>query len=279
MSVAALDLGGTSIKGGLFDAGRLVKEIQVPTDKTNGRESIFASLYEAFKQLDDGHVSCVGLSSAGTLDIEKGTCVYATDNLPGWTGCPIVETLQKKWGVPVYLDNDAICALEGELLLHPDAKNVTMLTFGTGVGGASLIDGKIDRRPLTAWGHFTLVEGGLLCNCGKKGCAEAYLSAHHFGNAARDLGYGGTISLVKAAEHHDMVALDYLDEYGGYLGEFLCKIESTVPVDLFLLGGGLMNSFKTIYPSIDPLPKAKVEQAALGNKAGIYGAFKLTLGH
>ena len=97
--------------------------------------------------------------------------------------------MEERYSVACRADNDAVCALIGELSLREAPKDVTLLTFGTGVGGASLINGKIVRgRRFDAarWGHFSLHPGGRVCNCGKRGCAEQYLSATALLRAGRE---------------------------------------------------------------------------------------------
>lgn len=275
MSIISLDLGGTAIKGGLFVNGMMTKSSKQPTNAKEGKEAIFNGLLSLYRTLDDGKVEALGLSSAGDIDPEKGICVYATSNLPGWTGFPIAQRLKEATHVPVYVDNDAICALIGEAHFHPEVEDLTMLTFGTGVGGASLIKGRIDRRDFCRWGHYPLVKEGRLCNCGKRGCAEAYLSGSVFSKMAAAAGYRSSIEAEKAALQGQAQAVGIVKEYVSYLNLFLRDIVAAVHPELILLGGGLMNGYDALAPYFLPCG-ARVEKAALGNNAGIYGAYYLT---
>ena len=140
-----IDIGGTTIKGALFDGAKILEEHSAPTCGGEGREAIVRQLFEVADSLQAEKASFIGVSSAGNIDPASGRCVYATDNLKGWTGTEIVREMEERYSVACRADNDAVCALIGELSLREAPKDVTLLTFGTGVGGASLINGTIVR--------------------------------------------------------------------------------------------------------------------------------------
>lgn len=274
MSIVAIDLGGTAIKGGLFAQGKLVKEAKRPTEASKGRDALLDSLAALAKGLGDDRLEAVGLSTAGEVDPKEGKIVYATDNLPGWTGTPVAEILSERLGVPVRVENDAIAALLGEM--SQDASlgdDVTMLTFGTGVGGASCVHGLIRREKRCEWGHRVIIEGGRPCNCGKRGCAEAYLSATAFSKDASALGYPSPLALAEAARKGEEGAISLVVLFQERLSLLLDLILKEVSPKVILLGGGLMGSYDVLAKPLEgayPICPAK-----LGNRAGVYGAYSL----
>jgi glucokinase len=177
--------------------------------------------------------------------------------------------------VPVYVENDAIGALYGEMSMIKEKKNVTMLTFGTGVGGASVINGVLSRSNETAWGHVVMIPDGLPCICGKKGCSEMYLSANALLKMAKESipNLNSTVELDRLFLAHDPRAEAVMKRYSEWLNLFLHQIEDKVHPSLIILGGGLMNA--KMMKSLISLPKERYAFAQLGNQAGIVGASSL----
>lgn len=275
MKKIGIDIGGTTIKGALFDGENIIKECAVPTRGNEGREAIFSSLFSAIDELYTKEVKAIGISSAGNIDPATGKCVYATDNLLGWTGADIRGTVEKKYGVSCKADNDAVCALKGELLFLPDAKDVTMLTFGTGVGGASLVCGNVLRgRAFDAarWGHVCIEPNGRACNCGRVGCAEAYLSATALLREGRKK-ISALASCKELFERYaagEHAAREVLKEFGGYLNLLLSIIRTALSPEVIILGGGVAQSEEILKELIEN--QTDIAFAKLGNRAGVYGA-------
>ena len=271
-----IDLGGTSIKGGLFDDDMtLVRETAVPTCGQEGREKIFAALFTLIETLGVEGVTEIGVSSAGNIDPYRGVCVYATDNLRGWTGADIKGEVEKKFHIPCRADNDAVCALKGELTFYPEVGNATMLTFGTGVGGASLVNGQIVRGSRfdgARWGHVTLFPGGNACSCGRRGCAESYLSATALLRRGRERlpALEDCKQLFTLAKEGNGEAQKTLEEFGGALNLLLYNIRTALAPELIILGGGVAQSEEQIYNLIEE--KSDIAFARLKNRAGMVGA-------
>lgn len=280
MLKCGIDIGGTTIKGALFD-GRPVplKFVSAETKGRMGREKILEQLFSVLDDLTAGLPEFIGISSAGNIDPYKGTCVYATDNLSGWTGTEIKKIVEKRYSIPCKADNDAICALKGELVFHEGVKDATMLTFGTGVGGASLVGGTILRGKDFAggrWGHFCLEPNGNRCNCGKTGCAETYLS----GNALLKEGRK-ELPLLKDTEELFALYRDgnepakkVIENFGLYLRRLLTEIRTILSPELIILGGGVMKS-EDIVRSLLCGADEGITFAKLGNLSGAYGAANL----
>lgn len=273
-----IDLGGTTIKGIRFtEAGEPEAEYTVPTPAKEGRGAIFSALFTTIDALWTDGVELIGVSSAGNIDPASGTCVYATDNLMGWTGANIVKELKERYHVRVLVDNDAVCALKGELKFHPDVKNVTMLTFGTGVGGASLVNGEIlrgKRFDAARWGHVVLVPNGIPCNCGKRGCAEGYLSATALIRQAQAKlsGISNAKQIFERFLSGEGAAREVLEEFGFYLNVLLDNIRTALAPELIILGGGVAQSEEIVRGLLSR--GDDIAFARLGTLAGAYGAVR-----
>ncbi len=276
MEVIGLDVGGTSVKGARFDeAGKIVCEASAPTPAQEGREAIFGAIFAVIDRLIERDVASLGISSAGNIDPATGTCVYATENLRGWTGAPVAARVSARYGLPCHADNDAVCALKGELTLLADARDVTMLTFGTGVGGASLVNGKIVRGKNfdgARWGHVVLVPDGAPCSCGKRGCAESYLSAAAILRAGRERipALADVKELFFRFGEGERAAEEALSPFRTALNRLLSVIRTAVAPSVILLGGGIAQSQQAFLRLIED--SSDIAFARLGVRAGIYGA-------
>lgn len=281
MLKCGIDIGGTTIKGALFKDGDAVpvKRFSTETKGNMGRTAILKQLFSVIDALKDESLGFIGISSAGNIDPNKGKCVYATDNLSGWTGTEIKKIVEERYSLPCKVDNDAVCALKGELVFHKDLKDVTMLTFGTGVGGASLVGGAVLRGKDFAggrWGHFCLEPNGIPCNCGKNGCAEVYLS----GTALLKEGKTKLPLLRDTKELFDLYregnesAKKIIEKFGVYLSRLLLEIKTILAPELIVLGGGVMKSEDVICALLRETDET-VTFAKLGNLAGAYGAANL----
>lgn len=275
MTKLGIDLGGTAVKGALFgENNQVIKEFSAPTRKES-REAIFGSLFCVADALMASDTALIGVSSAGNIDPERGVCVYATENLPGWTGADIKGTVEARYALPCRADNDAVCALKGELSLYPGVKDATMLTFGTGVGGASLVGGQIvrgKRFDAARWGHLVLEPNGPYCNCGKRGCAEQYLSATALSEQGRkcDPALADCRTLFARAAEGNGAAAEILERFGYYLNLLLDQIRTALAPEYLILGGGVAQSREQIRALLKKTDD--VVFARLGNLAGAMGA-------
>lgn len=275
MKRIGIDLGGTTIKGARFRGEEIETEFSLPTHGQKGREEIFSRLFALTDVLMTEDVGSIGVSSAGNIDPDRGVCVYATDNLRGWTGADIRGEMERRYSLPCRADNDAVCALKGELRFYPNLSDVTMLTFGTGVGGASLVDGKILRgRNFDGgrWGHLCLDPRGRRCNCGKRGCAESYLSA----TALLRSGKRKIPALQSCKELFERYAAgeretkETFARFAEKLNLLLDDIRTVLSPQKIVLGGGVAQSEEIFLSLIDDV--SDVAFAKLGNRAGIVGA-------
>ena len=273
MEVIGIDMGGSAIKAGYFENGTLRGQTRVPTLSDEGREAILRQILSCIRCLIQSHgpIQGVGLVSSGDISTD-GTFLKA-HNLSALEGFNLKQAIEEAFGVPAFLENDAVGALVGELYRFPKSRNLTMLTFGTGIGSASFFNGKILHGGEYDFGHMVLIPNGEPCKCGKRGCAEAYLSAtalKRFASAA--YGYPvKTMEFFEKCRQKEPIAHQILDDYALLLSVLLERIVSSIHPDTIILGGGVMGAMDLISPRIKPV-STRVVFSKMGNQAGMFGA-------
>lgn len=282
MKKICMDLGATNIKVALFDEtdGKLVvgKVSEVPTDANKGKQGIIAALKRATELHLDSDVSEVAMSSAGNIDSEAKTITYATDNLPGMTGFDYGKFFAENYGLNVTVLNDAHAALLAEVYYGAAAnytdKRVAMLTLGSGVGGGYAVCGHIvadKQNDYARFGHICLVDGGLQCTCGKRGCAEMYLSGRAIHRDVDAVGLGN--DLFSRYMLDDKQAAEYVDKFCDRLNLLLSKVNAVCPFDVCVIGGGVADWMGNAFDKISAKLHYNTLRATLGNAAGVYGAY------
>ena len=187
-NAVGVDIGGTSIKAAIVSRqGEVIAPISVPTQASGGRNIIAQSLLDATRQTIATanargiRLSGIGIASAGAIDAANGTVFAATENLPGWAGFDLRGFMKGHTSLPVFVENDAHAAALSELH-YGAARGLTSfvaITLGTGIGGGLVLDGKLHRGQhgfAGTVGHQTVRFDGRRCNCGRRGCLEAYVS-------------------------------------------------------------------------------------------------------
>lgn len=274
----AVDIGGTYIKGGRVKDGKMLAFIKEPTHGRVGRDAIVSSLNKVINALLNDNVTGISISSAGDIDPIQGLCTYASDNLKGWTGFHIKDFIEHKYHLLTYVDNDAYCHINGEKEFYKNKGNITLLTFGTGVGGASIINGKLDRSQKTKWGYRVIVPNGKAQRgIPDRGASEAYLALRNLIKAIKP--YQDVYNLEKLFADYvldEPFAVQVLGNYAVYLNKLLKLINDEIHPDVIILGGGLVSNQAAIKKMIDPTIK-NYAFAKLGNDAGVVGAYYLPI--
>ena len=242
-----LDLGATNLKWTVAElageAWRALDHGQVPTLVSGGPDAIVAQLGEtglAAMASWPGIVTA-GVGIPGLYDSDKGTTVFLV-NIPGdWDGRPVAAPVSAALGVPVALINDARAFGLAELRLGAGrgASSMVGLTLGTGVGGVIAIDGKVHQgHDGTAGeiGHQTIDPDGPSCNCGNRGCLEAFARADRLAEAC---GTATAEEAVERARAGDRVALEGLERVGRYLGIGIGNMITVISPDRVVIGGGV----------------------------------------
>lgn len=285
--VLGIDLGGTAIKLGRFTAdGTCLQSLSVPTPQPATPKAVLAVMVEAIIQLDSARQCiAIGVGTPGPVDA-TGRIARVAINLADWHDVPLAEELEAKTGLPTILANDANCAGLGEAWLGSGSsfRNLILLTLGTGVGGAIILDGKLFTGHQGAAGELgliTLHPDGPLCNSGNRGSLEQYVSV----GAIRRRTNLEPSQLGALAQAGDLQALTFWQSYGIDLGIGLSSLIYVLTPEAIIIGGGVSASAEFFFPSVQaeierrvlPSSRAGLQllKAKLGNQAGMVGAAKL----
>ncbi|MBE9056404.1 ROK family protein [Sphaerospermopsis sp. LEGE 08334] len=289
-NVIGIDLGGTAIKLGRFtEDGNCLQSLTVDTPQPATPEAVLLKMVDAIAQIDPNNQSiAIGVGTPGPADA-AGRVAKVAINLVGWHDVPLADWLEAKTGKPTILANDANCAGLGEAWLGAgrNFQHLILLTLGTGVGGAIILDGKLFVGPQGAGaelGLITLNPDGPMCNSGNQGSLEQYASI----SAIRRRTGKEPVELGKLAENADIEALTFWQEYGKYLGIGLTSLIYVLTPQAVIIGGGVSASFQYFLPAMQAeiekrvLPTSRIGlqilPAELGNSAGMVGAAKLAWG-
>ncbi len=308
--IFGVDLGGTTVKMGLFDPdGNVTEKWEIPTDKSDEGKKILPDIADAIKKkmaeknVSKEDVIGVGIGVPGPVDGDG--VIFKAANL-GWGTFSIKETLSGLLdGIKVEAGNDANVAALGEMWKGSGRgySSLVVVTLGTGVGGGIIVDGKILTGSTGAGGeigHIHIVDDEPdTCGCGNKGCLEQYASATGVvrlanrrlaeDNEPSSLREGelSAKSVFDAVKAGDKVAIEIAERFGDYLGKGLAAVACVVNPEAFVIGGGVSKAGPVLFDYIDKYYKkyvfrgcsdVKFALAELGNDAGIYGAAKLVLG-
>lgn len=318
MSLAiGIDIGGTKVAGGLVDErGTVIARARRDTPHRSTKAavvedllvSVVDELQDAAERDNLGEVSAIGIGAAGFVGADRSTVVFAPHL--SWRNEPLRENLRARCAFPVFVDNDAntACWAEWRFGAVAGESHVIMVNLGTGIGGAILVDGVMQRGRYGIageFGHMQVVPGGIRCECGNRGCWEQYASGNALVREARSLlaaqspmahdieaEIGGDLTkltgpmITQAAAAGDATAAELLAEIGSWLGTGLANLASAFDPGAFVIGGGVSaagemlltparEAFRKQLPGRGYRPEARIVQAQLGNEAGLIGAADL----
>lgn len=308
MYAVGIDIGGTKIGGALVDPeGNIIRESRVPTP-AHDSDAIGDAVVQLIQELADGvDVLAVGVAAAGFVDAQRANIVYAP-NL-SWRNEPLKAKIQAKVSMPVFIENDANAAgwAEYRFGAGAGAKHVVMLTIGTGVGGAIIVDGNLLRGGFglaAELGHVPLNGGDRACGCGQVGCIEPYGSGTALLRSARALAASGDpkgarlaqlgeeagelsgAQVYQALVEHDAGATELLRDLGEALGRTVAGICAVLDPEVVIIGGGvsaagelLLDPIRQSYlkhlSAADFRPHVRFAIAEFVNDAGVVGAADL----
>jgi glucokinase len=286
-SVIGIDLGGTAIKLGRFlEDGTCINQLTLATPQPATPQAVLKEIVQGIKQINPSQdCLALGVGTPGPVDA-TGKIAKVAINLSGWENIPLADWLEKETGLPAIMANDANCAGLGEAWLGAGKpfKNLILLTLGTGVGGAIILDGHLFTGHLGAAGELGLITlnfDGPPCNSGNQGSLEQYASA----TAIRRMMGQEPAELGILAAQGNKKALDFWQDYGRLLGAGLSTLIYILTPEAILIGGGVSGSTEFFFPAtlaeIERRVLASSRQglqllpAQLGNQAGMIGAAKL----
>ncbi len=285
--VIGVDLGGTAIKLGRVSLdGTCTQFLSVDTPQPSTPEAVTNAIARAIEQLKkNNNCLAIGVGTPGPADA-SGRIAKIAINLDNWHDVPLADWLEEKTNLPVTVANDANCAGLGEAWIGAGKsfRHAIMLTLGTGVGGAIILNGELFAGHYGAAGELgliTLNPDGYPCNSGNRGSLEQYLS---IGAIRRATGKEPE-ELGRLAIMGDELALEFWQNYGKFLGAGLASLIYVLTPEVVIIGGGVSASSKFFFPATIAEIESRVMKtsrldlqlltAQLGNQAGIVGAAKL----
>ncbi len=307
--IFAVDLGGTTVKMGLFEtAGNLLEKWEIDTNKEDQGSHILPDIAASIrgkmteKSIKDSDVAGVGIGVPGAVT-DNGEIIGAA-NL-GWGTFNVRETLEGLTGLKVKVGNDANVAALGEMYAGGGKgyNSIVAVTLGTGVGGGVVIDGKIVCGANGAGGEIGHIhvddDETEVCGCGNKGCLEQYTSATGVVRLAkRRLAKDDKASSIRnienltckdvfdAVKEGDELSIEVAEKFGYILGKALAQVACVVNPEAFVIGGGVSKAGEILLTFIQEsfvkytfhgCRNTDFKLASLGNDAGIYGAAKLIM--
>ena len=310
-----LDVGGTKVLGVIFDENReivyrLKKRSKGKGNSAQNVEEVIISVVEEMIEesgIDRSKIHAIASCAPGVIDQDAGVVLF-TPNLP-WRDYDIRSAMEKRFGVPFYIGNDVNLGVLGEYKFGAGRgyKNIVGFFVGTGMGGGLILNGELytgNRFKAAEYGHMILDPEGPLCNCGQRGCLEAFSSKQGMSAYVRQQVSRGRQSMLaehvtegvfrskhlkKALAAGDPVAVEAVDRACHYLAVATGNMINTFSPDLVIYGGGIIESMgdlflEKILSEVDrycmPSIRATVDikNAALGDDSVIYGDLALIEG-
>ncbi len=302
------DIGGTTIKLGLFDAdGIILDKWEIPTKTEEEGAAILPDIAASIRKkteekgIDVQEIAGIGVDVPGPVSAEG--IVPHTANL-GWGYKEVSRELSELTGLPCKAGNDANVAALGEMWLGGGKghKNVLMMTLGTGVGGGIVVDGKILTGAHGAGGEIGHMpvddELDECCGCGNKGCLEQFASATGIARLGKEILEKSSApssmrgkemsakTVFDAVKEGDALAVEVAERFGKYLGTAVASMTAVLDPEVIVIGGGVSKAGPVLldyvrrHYRIHAFKSAKETPfvlAELGNDAGIYGCAKLML--
>lgn len=306
-----VDIGGTKVAAGVvtYD-GTVIEQVRRETpDRTKAPDVVEDTIVDAVIDLSQRHdIHAVGIGAAGFVDATRSHVLFAPHL--SWRNEPLREAISSRLRLPVVVENDANAALWAEWRFGAarGASHAVCVNLGTGIGGAILVNGTLQRGRFGVageFGHMQVVPQGRRCECGNRGCWEQYASGNALVREAREMAAAGspvampildraggdvaavTGPLVTAmAQEGDPAARELVVDVGEWLGVGTANLAAALDPGMFVVGGGLSEAGELLLgPARDTFqrsltgrsfrPVAEVVQAEMGNTAGMVGAADL----
>ena len=303
--VAGIDIGGTKIATALqtLDGERIASR-RLPTEVSLGPHKILENILQVIASMlveTKATLIAIGIGCPGPIDIGHGLVLSPT-NLPDWIDFPIVELVDKRFGVPIRLDNDANAAALGEYFYGAGRgfKDILYVTISTGIGGAIICNGQLHhgiRASAGEVGHTIVKPDGIRCRCGIYGCLETICSglsiarrmketlAARNGKQIEDLDEITAETVVEAVKRGDAAALSIWDETIKYLSIGVGNAITLIAPEAVIIGGGVASAGELLLEPLRreirknvtmlPIEKVKILKALLGSESGVCGALML----
>jgi glucokinase len=304
-----IDIGGTKIAAGLVNkSGRVITRKKVKTEAHKGyasvREQILRLVRALFSEagIDAGSIERIGIACAGQID-QRTQAILFSPNL-NWSNVPLKHDIEAATGIETFVENDVNAGTYGEWKFgfHGEGSNVVGIFIGTGIGGGLIFNRRLFRGSHGVGGelgHITLNPHGYPCNCGNRGCFEAYCGGSYIVSRVKEhiaRGYRGKLwdivggradglhagHVEEACLFGDDLCTEVWEEVVEYLGAALQSIANLLNPELIILGGGVVAGAKRLIDDARlvmerramqaSIAGLKIERARLGDDATLLGA-------
>ena len=289
-----IDLGGTKVEACLVDETRQVlARRRRPSEPGLGREHVVRSILELAAETAGGApYEAVGVGTPGTYGAADDI-MYGAPHTPLYEKPGLVSLLRSELNVPLVVENDANCLALAEFFAqcHGCFSTIMAVILGTGMGAGLILGNRLHRGPngnAGEIGHTSIAIDGRLCECGRHGCGEAYLSGPSLGRRYAELA-GEALPpdrIFERYEKGDPHARRIFEESFRIMGELFANCVNALDLEAIVLGGGVSN-IPLWYSQVPPImskalfgiPRRTIPilKAVLGDSAGVLGAAYLAL--
>jgi predicted NBD/HSP70 family sugar kinase len=289
-----VDLGGTKVEACLVDeTRRILARKRRPSEPALGRERVVGNILELIAETaGEARYEAVGMGTPGTYSV-SADIMYGAPHTPLYEKPGLISLLRSKLPVPLIIENDANCLALAEFFAqcHGRFSTVMAVILGTGMGSGLILENRLHRGPngnAGEIGHTSIAIDGRLCECGRRGCGEAYLSGPSLGRRYAELA-GEALPPDRIFARYlagDAQARQILDESCRIMGELFANCINALDLQAIVLGGGVSNIplwYERVPPIMDqalfgiPGRKVPILKAVLGDSAGVLGAAYLAL--
>jgi len=289
-----IDLGGTKVEACLIDETRaILARKRVPSEPRLGKDRVISNILKLVADTAGGRVyEAVGMGTPGTYH-PGSDIMYGAPHTPLYEKPGLVSLLRSELEVPLIVENDANCLALAEFFAqcHGRFSTVMAVILGTGMGSGLILGSRLHRGPngnAGEIGHTSIAIDGRTCECGRRGCGEAYLSGPSLARRYAEL-TGETLPPDRIFERYgagDLHARRVFDESVRIMGELFANCVNTLDLEAIVLGGGVSNIplwYEQVPAVMDkalfgvPGRSIPILKAVLGDSAGVLGAAYLAL--
>lgn len=284
MRISTIDIGGTFIKSGIFKDGCISFTKSTPTESSKGTSCIMNTVCNLINS--HGAIDAIGISTRGQVDFSHGVIIFDTpDVIPDYTKTPIKQILEKRFSVPVTVENDVNCVAIGEGAYGAATKyaDYLCLTFGTSIGGAIVMQKQLYHGSSYSAGEFGMMTFPDLMDNNSFFTYENYASVTKLVSMAMEYDKNLTDGQKIIDAIQDPFVSKIIDLWCKKVSVGLCSLIHIFNPPCIILGGGIMEQpeiinriRKATLSSIAPgFEHVELLPAALGNMAGMIGAAHL----
>ena len=292
--VVGVDLGGTKVEACLLDRNRkCLSRYRMASEASSGTDRVLANIENVIQHVSEGKsIAAIGMGTPGTY-VPSEDRLFGSPHTPVYEKPGLIQRLRDRLDVPVIIENDANCLALADFYASCEGKDryVMAVILGTGVGCGLILDNRLYRGSKGGAGeigHTSIDINGRLCECGSRGCVEAYLSGPSHSRRYQEIS-GKQKSLEEIHglyQKGDPLARRLLEESCRIMGVFLANTINAFDLEAIILGGGVSN-IPLWYEKVPflmeqcffgvPRQNVPIIKAQLGDSAGVFGAAYLAL--